>query len=108
MSDTLRLKAGASSAIEIPFSGNPQPKVTWTYNDGPMPNKRIKTETIVNMTSMTLAKVVRSDTGPYKVTLENDSGQCSFTINVIVVGEYIQNQYVLTSFVFSFMECKDK
>lgn len=87
LSDTLRLKTGSSSAVEVPFAGNPQPKVTWTYNDKPLSNKRIKTETIVNMTSMTLAKVIRNDSGPFKVTLENEHGQCSFTINLIVLDK---------------------
>lgn len=87
MADTLTLKAGSSTALEIPFSANPQPKVTWTYNDGQFPDKkRMKSETIYNMTSMTLAKAIRSDSGNYKVTLNNESGECSFTIKIIVLG----------------------
>ena len=87
MADTLTLKAGSSTAIELPFSANPQPKVTWTYNDGHFPDKkRMKSETIYNMTSMTIAKVIRNDSGNYKVALSNDNGECNFTIKIIVLG----------------------
>ncbi len=87
MSDTLILKSGESTAIEMPFVGNPQPKVSWTYNAGKFPDaKRMKSQTIVNMTSMTLAKAVRKDSGDYKVTLSNDYGEASFTIHLTVLG----------------------
>ena len=87
--DILRLNVGQSTAIELPFSANPMPEVTWMYNGKPtMPNaKRIKHETIYGMTSMTMAKVIRSDSGDYKVTLENDHGSASLTIKVIVKGK---------------------
>jgi Immunoglobulin I-set domain len=89
MKDTLTLNAGTSSAIEFPFTANPQPKVTWTYNDGSLPDaKRFKTQTITCMTSMTMAKVVLKDAGDYKVTLENENGQASFTTKLIVLGKW--------------------
>lgn len=88
MNDTLTLNAGASTAIEIPFTANPQPKVTWNFNNGNLPDpKRIKSQTINNMTSLTMAKVVLKDAGDYKVTLANENGDTSFTIKVIVLGE---------------------
>ena len=63
------------------------PKVTWTYNDGSLPDaKRFKSQTISGMTSLQMAKVVLKDAGNYKVTLENDSGQMSFTVKLIVLG----------------------
>ena len=87
MSDSLRLKAGTSAVVEVPFTANPQPTVTWTYNEGKLPDaKRTKDETIIGMTSLTLAKVVRGDTGDYTVTLENDSGSNTITVKVTVVG----------------------
>ena len=87
--EVLYLNVGQSHAFELPFSANPMPKVTWTYNDkSAMPNiKRIKHETIYGMTSMTMAKVVRTDSGDYKVSMENDYGSASFTLKVIVKGE---------------------
>jgi len=38
------------------------------------------------MTSLTMAKVVLKDAGNYKVTLENENGQASFTVKLIVLG----------------------
>ena len=85
--DTLTLNAGASHVLELPFSANPMPKVTWTYNDAGLPDaKRFKSQTVSGMTSLTMAKVVLKDAGDYKVTLENDSGQASWTVKLIVLG----------------------
>ena len=88
MEDQLILKAGQSTAIELPFSGNPPPKVKWSYNDGPLPDvRRTKEDTGKDMTTLTLAKVIRKDAGRYKVTLENDHGKAAFSIKVIVLGK---------------------
>jgi len=88
MKDTLTLNAGSSKALEIPFTANPQPKVTWTYNGGNLPDeKRFKTETISRMTSITMAKVILRDAGDYMVTLENENGQATFSTKLIVIGE---------------------
>ena len=85
--DTLTLNAGSSHVLELPFSANPMPKVTWTYNDNSLPDaKRFKSQTVIGMTSLTMAKVVLKDAGNYKVTLENENGQASFTVKLIVLG----------------------
>lgn len=85
--DTLTLKAGASTAIELPFTANPQPKVTWQYNGGKLPDpKRMKYDIIYNMTSFTLAKAQRKDAGDYSVTLENEFGKGKITVKIIVLG----------------------
>ena len=87
ISDTLTLNAGASHVLELPFSANPMPKVTWTFNDSSLPDaKRFKSTTIIGMTSLTMAKVVLKDAGHYKVTLENENGQTTFTVKLIVLG----------------------
>lgn len=82
------LKAGQSTAFEIPFKGNPQPKATWTYNNEPLPQeKRIESETIYNMTTLRLGKVKRSDTGNYTLTLDNSAGKVSITIKLTVLDK---------------------
>ena len=96
LKDTLTLNLGASTAIEFPFTANPQPKVTWTYNDEKLPDpKRFKTTTITRMTSLTMAKVVLKDAGDYKVTLENENGSATYTVKVIVLGEQISVKLLL-------------
>jgi hypothetical protein len=88
MSDELILNAGQSTAIEVPFTGNPQPQVKWTFNGGKFTDpRRIKTETIFNMTSLTLAKAQRGDAGSYQVALVNPHGTATCTVKVIVLGK---------------------
>ena len=97
MEDEMTLKAGSSAVIEMPFTANPQPKVTWSYNGGKFTDaRRIKEDIIHNMTSLSLAKVVRNDSGSYKVTLENDHGTCSFTIKIIVLGKWLAMHYLIS------------
>ena len=88
LKDRLVLKAGSSAAIEVPFTGSPQPEVTWKYKGGKLPDaRRFKVDTIIGMTSMTLAKVVRSDSGKYSLTLENPHGKASYNVEVVVLGK---------------------
>ena len=88
MEDKMTLNAGNSAVIEVPFSAYPMPDVTWSYNGGNVTDsRRIKDETVNNLTTLRLAKVVRDDTGSYKVALSNAYGECSFTVKVIVIGK---------------------
>ena len=87
--DTIVLKAGTATVLEVPFCGSPQPKVTWTFKDGLIMEERITEETIKNMTALTMKNVVRSDSGNYAVTLENEHGSCTMTIHVLVIGQCI-------------------
>ena len=86
--ETIYLYAGQSTAFEVPFTGNPQPKVTWTFNDGDLPDKkRMEAETIYNMTTIRMSHVQRKDTGNYTVSLINDNGKAVITIKLVVLGE---------------------
>jgi titin len=85
--ETITLKTGGSHAIEIPFSAYPMPKVEWHFKTGKLPDaKRFKPETIIGMTAMTIAKVVRKDSGIYTLTLENEHGKCDCKFTLIVLG----------------------
>lgn len=85
--DKIILKAGSSTVIEIPFTGSPKPAATWQFKGGKLPDqKRFKVDTIVNMTSMTMSKVIRSDSGKYTVGLQNEFGKANVTIEVVVLG----------------------
>jgi len=93
--DKIILKAGTSTAIEIPFLGSPQPSAKWSFKGGKLPDaKRFKVETIANMTSMTMSKVVRSDSGKYTVELQSDVGKAKVDIEVVVLGK-ISHQLVI-------------
>lgn len=87
--DRLVLKTGTSAAIEIPFSANPQPTCTWKYKNGKLPDtRRFKTDEITNMTSITMSKVKRSDSGMYSLLLENEHGKVTFKIEIVVLGKF--------------------
>lgn len=84
----ITLKRGQSTAVEVPFKGNPQPTVTWSYNDNQeLPDKkRMEVQTIRNMTTCRLGKVVRTDAGQYTLKLENNVGKATLTITLNVLG----------------------
>ena len=66
------------------------PKVEWRFKTGKLPDaKRFKPETIIGMTAMTIAKVVRKDSGVYTLILENEHGKCDCKFTLIVLGEFI-------------------
>ena len=90
MSDTLRLHSGSSHVIEVPFIAHPQPEVTWLYNDKPeLPDvRRFRIETGKNLTSLTLNKVAREDSGKVKVEMKNEFGQCSYEVKLNVIGRH--------------------
>ena len=90
--DKIILKAGASTVIQIPFAGCPQPIAEWKYKGGKLPDvKRFKADSIVNSTSLSMAKVVRSDAGKYSVDLKNDFGSATFNIELVVLGNFINS-----------------
>ncbi|XP_074642623.1 twitchin-like [Tubulanus polymorphus] len=86
--DTLVMKTGTSTVVEIPFSAAPMPKIIWSFNDGQFPDaKRIREETIPGMTALTLGKVVRTDAGEYTLVIENEFGSSTLTITLIVLDK---------------------
>ena len=81
--------------IEVPFTGNPQPKVSWRFNDENLPEQtRVTVETIYNMTALTIGRARRSDTGTYSVALENANAndKAIFAIDITVVGRLIDEK----------------
>jgi len=84
----LTLYAGKSTLIEVPFSGHPQPNITWQFNGGRLPDpSRIKEETAPNSTSLSLSKVKRSDAGTYSVALENSHGRAMWAVKIKVIDK---------------------
>ena len=80
------MKVGSSAVIEIPFSSSPQPEVTWSYKNGRLPDsRRFKEDEIYGMTSLSMSKLQRSDTGDYSLKLENQYGECKFSFKLIVL-----------------------
>ena len=64
--DSITLKTNTSAIIEVPFTGSPLPEVSWRFNGGKFSDsRRIKEETIRGMTSLTISRADRKDSGDY-------------------------------------------
>ena len=92
------LKEGESIAIEIPFTASPQPKVSWEHNKGMVDvGRRIKCDTIRNMTSLCIGKIKVADAGTYQCTLSNKHGKCTISIHITVHGKPTAPQDLVAS-----------
>lgn len=87
--DKLVLKAQTSAVIEIPFAASPEPTVEWKYKGGRLTDtRRFRDETVSGMTSLSMSKVTKKDAGDYSMTLTNQLGKATFTIKLVVLGQY--------------------
>ena len=95
LKDRIVMKVGTSAAVEIPFSGSPQPEASWKFKGGKLPDmRRFKVETIRNMTALTISKAVRKDTGKYTLSLNNKHGKVTFDLELVVLGKIFDNYFV--------------
>lgn len=92
--DTIILKSGASTVVEVPFVASPKPSIKWTWKtpvEGSVettPPARFKPDTAVGgLTSLPLNKVKREDAGDYTVTIANEIGEVSVTVHLIVLDK---------------------
>lgn len=90
--DTIILKSGASSVVEVPFVASPKPIVKWTWKPATEgsgeTSPRFKPDTAVaGLTSLPLGKVKREDAGDYTVTIVNELGEVSVTVHLIVLDK---------------------
>uniref|UniRef100_A0A8C1WCZ1 Titin n=1 Tax=Cyprinus carpio TaxID=7962 RepID=A0A8C1WCZ1_CYPCA len=80
----VRIKAGGSLRMFIPFKGRPAPQIKWE-KDGGQIKETAQTETTSSHTYLVIDKVNRADSGKYTVTAENSAGAKSETIIVKVL-----------------------
>ena len=84
----LVLRLGESVAVEVPFTGSPQPKVAWRKDGGHiLENRRLHIDSIHNMTSLVIGRAAMDDAGTYTLHLNNPFGSSKLTIQVIVLGK---------------------
>ncbi|XP_061891550.1 titin-like [Entelurus aequoreus] len=84
MKKTLLVKEGSSFTFTVPFTGKPVPSVTWEKADVDL-RMRGLVNTTSSVTSITLEKVTRDDSGKYIVKLQNAVGNTSLTLSVRVL-----------------------
>ena len=91
------LRAGQSAAVEVPFCAAPQPRVRWSFEGLTLhESRRIRVDTVYNMTSLVITKAEKSDAGTYSLHLDNPFGSANLNIRVIVLGETIFSAFVTT------------
>ena len=85
--DTLILKAGTSSTSELPFMAHPPPTVMLAFSGGDITDpERIKADVAPGKATFVIGKCKRPDSGEYTLSLQNDHGQATLTIKVVVLG----------------------
>lgn len=81
----LRIKAGTPLKLEVSFEGEPAPTAIWRANDISMnSSNRAEVTTTPTSSELHIFSSMRSDTGLYTVTVENEHGkdkaQCTVTV----------------------------
>nr|XP_040019184.1 titin-like [Gasterosteus aculeatus aculeatus] len=81
---TLLVKDGSAFTLTVPFVGKPVPTVTWDKADVDL-GVRGMINTSSSVTSITLERATRDDSGKYVVKLQNVAGSASLTLSVRVL-----------------------
>ena len=85
----ITVKRGQPLLMEAKYSANPEPKVTWYFNDDVIAEStRIKRETVRNnLTTFLMEKTQRADSGSYTLNVENEFGKDSYVFKVTVLDK---------------------
>lgn len=84
----ITVKAGEDFSIHVPFTAFPKPTSTWYRDDEEISiaaDSRIHEQLADDYCSFILKDAKRTDTGPYKLRLQNPSGFDTVTVNVKVL-----------------------
>ena len=89
MDEGLRFSDGDTIKIRVPFSGHPNPTITW-HRDGKEvveDNKRVMINETPRYSTLIVHDAAKDDEGNYTVTATNTLATDSATIPVTVVGK---------------------
>lgn len=82
----VRVRAGISIDLNVPFSGEPTPRIEWCRNDIPLyDNDRLRINTEFPNTRFRLMDSKRADTGTYTIIAKNDNGVDKATVRVEIL-----------------------
>lgn len=84
MRKTLLVKDGSSFTLTVPFTGKPIPSVIWDKADVDL-RVRGLINTSSSVTSITMERATRDDSGKYTVKLQSIAGTASLTFSVRVL-----------------------
>ncbi|XP_078797720.1 myosin-binding protein C, slow-type isoform X4 [Oryzias latipes] len=85
--NTVTVVAGNKLRLEVPISGEPAPRVVWMKGERVILDSghRVRAETYVDQTSLTIEVTEREDTGNYKMVLQNEAGEATASVKIKVV-----------------------
>ncbi|XP_009558814.2 myosin-binding protein C, slow-type isoform X1 [Cuculus canorus] len=84
--NTVTVVAGSKLRLEIPITGEPTPKVTWSKGDKWVTDSgRIRAETYPDSSCLVIDAAEREDSGPFRISLKNEAGEDTAVINIKVV-----------------------
>ncbi|KAM8861248.1 titin-like isoform 2-T2 [Synchiropus picturatus] len=84
MKKTILVKEGSSFTLSVPYTGKPVPDVTWEKADVDL-RVRGMINTSNTVTSITVERATRDDSGKYTVKFQNAAGSTSLTLAVRVL-----------------------
>lgn len=86
------MRAGNKINYTVPIEAAPRPTVKWSVNDKPVESgARVDIQIYNSQVIFEIPFSVRSDTGRYVLTLENNLGKCAAGANVTVLGKIFMN-----------------
>lgn len=82
----IRVRAGQPIHLEIDYEGEPDPTASWKINDSTF-NGTDRAELVTgdHKSAIDIVSSVRSDTGSYSITVQNEYGTDSAKCNVTVL-----------------------
>lgn len=82
----LRIRCGVLIDFNVPFSGEPTPRIEWSKDDVPLfDNDRLRIQSEYPTTRFRLMDSKRADTGTYTIVARNDNGVDKATVRVEVI-----------------------
>lgn len=82
----VRVRAGQPIRLDIDYEGEPDPTATWKINDVTFNGTdRAELRTTDHRSQIDIMSSVRSDTGTYSITVQNEYGVDSAKCNVVVL-----------------------
>lgn len=82
-----KAKPGKSCRMETEVVGNPEPAVTWYFNDEPIVSPDYQISRHGNVHSLYIPEVFDEDAGRFSLIAENDNGKATCTALLVVVQD---------------------
>lgn len=84
-----RIKRGGEVTLNVLYEALPQPNDEWIVNSKIIKKtKHTKPSIDSKSASLTIKKVEHTDGGVYRLRLQNNCGEATTEINIVVIGKY--------------------